>query len=448
MDNLTLALIAANLLIFIVALSLWASKRYDAAVFAVALSPLISAVLAPNVADLDVDDPRVETGAYIRIGILLVAGVVGLIKFLKTRSAVLRQVPVQFTLLAAFLSYAIISTTYSIDQRYTFVRSASFVALLAFLLGFYSWADSRKRLDLTLDAIYLLIALITTVNIITLIIWPDRAWLEESRFRGLWDHPNTLGSFSMLSYPILIWKYNRSERWRKWMVPALGFAVLCLHVLSGSRGSLVAAVFGMLLWSVTSGKGFRLVVVSGLVGLAGLAVVQLRPAVFARENATTLTDLNDRPDFWRGALELIREQPLTGYGYGVDGKIWSDPRFYRPGYKLWAGNARTSLHNGYLSVAIGLGLVGFTLWCAVLFIPLWKLIAVPASDYKAVALAMLLPSLLLNFIETEVTGMATLFWIVWVICAKLREEDGACEAARNPASANGASASALVLEGT
>jgi O-antigen ligase len=252
----------------------------------------------------------------------------------------------------------------------------------------------------------------------------------------------------MLSYPILIWKYNRSEGWRKWMVPALGIAVLCLHVLSGSRGSLVAAVFGLLLWSVTSRKSFRLVVVSGLVGVAGLAVVQFRPAAFYRENASTLTDLNDRPDFWRGALELIREQPLTGYGYGVDGKIWSDPRFYRPGYKLWAGNARTSLHNGYLSVAIGLGLVGFTLWCAVLFIPLWKLIAVPASDYKAVALAMLLPSLLLNFIETEVTGMATLFWIVWVICAKLREEDDACEAARNPAAANGASASALVLEGT
>jgi exopolysaccharide production protein ExoQ len=436
MDNLTLGLVVANLLIFAIAFCFWASKRYEAALFAVVLSPFISAVFAPNFADIDIDDPDVGIGAYIRISMLLIIGGIGYIKFWKSRSLLLRQMPAQFILLAAFLAYAMISITYSIDQRYTFVRSASFVALLGFLLGFYSWAGNRYRLDLTLNAIYILIALITAINILTLIMWPDRAWFEDDRFRGLWDHPNTLGGFSMCAYPILIWKYSRSELSKKWAAGALGIIVLGLHVLTGSRGSLLAAAFGVCVWSITARKGLRLLVISAVVLIAGIAVMQFRPASFERDNSSALTDLNGRDEFWDGAIALISEKPLMGYGYAVEGKVWSDPRFSRPGYRLWTGNARTSLHNGYLSVTVGLGVIGFALWCVVLLVPLWKTFAVPASDYKAVVLAVALPSLLLNFVETEINGTADLFWIVWVIASKLWEENHANEAAQNPAQVN------------
>ena len=52
---------------------------------------------------------------------------------------------------------------------------------------------------------------------------------------------------------------------------------------------------------------------------------------------------------------LIAERLLTGYGYSVGGKVFEDPRFYKGGMQLWSGNARESLHQGYLSICVEVG---------------------------------------------------------------------------------------------
>jgi len=247
---------------------------------------------------------------------------------------------------------------------------------------------------------------------------PGRAW-DDNRFQGLWGHPNNMGSFCMLAYPLLLWVYPRSTPFKKCIVAFLIVTLICLHLLTGSRGSLEAAVFGILMWSVVQQKPLRVLLLLGAVGIGAFVVTQVRPRSFEREAGYTATDLSERPEFWLASLTLISERPILGYGYAVEGGVWADPRFNQPGYRLWSGSVRSSLHNGYLSVGVGLGLGGLLLWCAILFMPLWRFRQLPYSDYKGFAVAIMFSALVLNCIESEIGGTAVVFWIVWVIAERV-----------------------------
>jgi O-antigen ligase len=236
-----------------------------------------------------------------------------------------------------------------------------------------------------------------------------------------------MGSFCMLSYPVLIWKYRRCDFLKKWMVVTLATILVYLHLLTGSRGSLVISIFGICVWFMVLRKKVTLMLLLGMISVAVFFVVQLKPASFEREeDSKNLTDLNGRPEFWYGSYMLIMERPILGYGYGVEGKIWSDPRFNKPEYSLWRGSARTSLHNGYLSIAVGVGIVGFVVWCITLLIPLWRCRLLPYSDYKAFVMSITSMCLILDFIESELTGGnsigAAFFWITWVIAGRLSQQ--------------------------
>ena len=143
---------------------------------------------------------------------------------------------------------------------------------------------------------------------------------------------------------------------------------------------------------------------------------------FEREESSSLTYLTGRTQFWLGSLELAIEKPLLGYGYAVEGKIWEDPRFQSNKSGLWMGSAKSSIHNGYLSVAIGLGLLGLIIWLAIILPPVWHVLHLSGDYYKALFLVILLQFLLTNFFETAISSSRNLesmaFWMFWVLAIK------------------------------
>jgi hypothetical protein len=437
MDDFTLWLAAAIAILAAIGLALWCNERYEVAIFLVAVSPLVSAIFFPATTEVDIDaaqEPAI--GSYLRIGLLSLAGAVGMFRFIKAWRMGRRGLPGELLLLGGFLIFALLSTSYSIDQQYTFIRSASFAALFGFLLGLHSWIDSERRLDQTLHILFIMVFLVAVINVVALAALPERAWYG-TRFQGLWSHPNSMGSFCMLAYPLLLWVYPRGTRLKKFLLVILGLTLFCLHLLTGSRGSLIAAVCGICIWSIVQRKPIRLILLSGAISIAAFIVTQVTPSSFERDGTYSATDLSERPEFWSASLTLIGERPMLGYGYAVEGGIWTDPRFNRPDYSLWTGTARTSLHNGYLSVAVGLGLGALLVWCVLLFLPLWRFRLLPYSDYKGFALAVLVSFLLLNGIESEIGGTATVFWIIWVIAGKVSQavSPGLIAMRRTPASA-------------
>jgi len=405
-------------------------RRYEVAIAMILLSPWAHWLFMPNVQESLEEIMTAGPGTYVRISMVALAGVIGLFQFLKSRTSGRRNAPFYLLLFGVFVLFALLSTVYSIDKRYTFVRSAEFIFFFCFLLGFHYWLKDKTRLDKTLNIYFMIMTCGIVINIIALLLFPDRVWWWRvpERCKGLLDHPNTLGAFCMLSYPVLMWKYPRLNSIGKVSILFLFCIVLFIHILSGSRASLAASIFGFLLWLLIQNKfslnsfakilSFVLIISFGIVLL-----LQSKPRSFRREVAD-ITDLTGRTEFWRGCIQLVKEKPILGYGYGVGGKIWNDPRFYRPEQFLWVGSARSSLHNGYLSIAIGMGATGLLIWLSFMLIPIWQVLCLSPCGYKTLIVVILFQGLLLNFFETSIASgsqviTSLVFWVFLIMAGRL-----------------------------
>jgi len=401
-----------------------ASRRYEIAVVAVVLSPWLSAILSPAEDPVTGIVPEAGIGSYIRVGLLLLMGLAGFILFFRSENNRIARIVPEFWILGIFVLFALVSTVYSIDPRFTFYRSASFAAFIGYLLGMLTWLDQKGQPGKLLKALFLIIAAGAILNLASLVFLRDMAWwhLNTDRFCGLWDTPNSMGEFCMVSYPLCLWRYEQGSRRDKGFAVLVMVSLVALHALTGSRSTLAAGFMGIGLWFVLHNGLKRSYVVLLVVIFMLVSIVLLNPSFSQRTEGADITDLTGRTEFWNRALYLFMERPILGYGFDVDGKIWSDPRFRIPGVTLWSGSAKTSLHNGYLSVAIGLGVIGLILWAMILLIPLWKGARGQKTEYRAFALSILAVCLLTNFVETAITGGRSFgsmfFWIAWILAIR------------------------------
>jgi len=425
-------LILLTFIVSLVAISIifCSIKRYEIAIAMILLSPWAHWFFISNVQESVEESMTAGPGTYVRISMVALAGVIGLFQFLKLKTSGHREVPLYLLLFGVFVLFALLSTVYSIDKRYTFVRSTEFIFFFCFLLGFHYWLKDKTRLDKTLNIYFMIMTCGIVINIIALLLFPQQVWWWRvpERCKGLLDHPNTLGAFCMLSYPVLMWKYPRLNSAGKVLILFLFCTVLFIHILSGSRASLAASVFGFFLWLLIQNKvglnsfakilSFVLIISFSIVLL-----LQSKPRSFRRE-VSDITDLTGRAEFWRGCIQLVKEKPILGYGYGVGGKIWNDPRFYRSEQFLWAGSAQSSLHNGYLSIAIGMGFTGLLVWLSFMLVPIWRVMCLSPCGYKTLIVVILFQGLLLNFFETSIASgsqiiTSLVFWLFLIIAGRL-----------------------------
>jgi len=153
-----------------------------------------------------------------------------------------------------------------------------------------------------------------------------------------------------------------------------------------------------------------------------------RPPSFMREGYEKVTEFTGRTEIWTAAVTLAIEKPILGYGYEVDGKIFADQRFYNREISQWRGNPKASLHNGYLSAIIGLGIVGFLLLYFTLFAPFIHRHGHLKGEYKAFWVTILVMCIVTNLTESFITGPTNIgsliLWIAWVIVGKMSIIDG------------------------
>jgi O-antigen ligase len=425
-DPITLSVLILILLLVAAGTAFCSFRRYEVAVFLVAISPLASAVFVGS------KDSAYEEGlgSYIRISMLLFAGLVGMIQFFRLKHNVREKPPVHLILLGVFLFLALLSTSYSVDGYYTFIRSCTFIAFFGFLLGLHYWIQERSHMDKVINAIYILIIGITILSAISVVLFPERVlyWDAGNRFRGLWAHPNMMGIFCMSSYPVLLWKYERSNLSGKCMILAFVSVILVFHFFSGSRSTMLGAAFGVACWYyVLKQRGKLILLILGLCLAGGLMMSSAetsRYIVRDTKSGDSFTTLTGRKDIWHATYALIKDRPMLGYGYGVSGKIFQDARFYDSKLSLWKGSTRTSLHNGYLNIAAGTGVVGLMIWSFVVYISLRRGFFLINDTYKAFGLAIMSMCLVVNFVESSIVGANTMasifFWVALVMLGRIQ----------------------------
>jgi O-antigen ligase len=312
-------------------------------------------------------------------------------------------------LVAVFLGLALLSSTWSIAPRLTIGRVVSFgfVLLAAIAID----AGCRGRPARARQILAGIVCGATAVGVLGFVLLPferttaaqpagpDTPW----RFKGLGENPNTVSMFLAVAVPLAIW-FALSARGRARVGSIAALAVFAATIaLSGSRGALLAALFGAAVVSLGPAKrGARVAVAAASVavflGCVGISQIP-QPAGFsaaaaariAQQQAAEAGGVGDgrgtrviapsvgslsaelgrpgstrrklfatsgRLDAWGWALGQARKRPALGYGFGTEQNVFVD--------RLYAFEGGLP-ENSFVGIALQLGILGVILLVAIVF---------------------------------------------------------------------------------
>lgn len=200
--------------------------------------------------------------------------------------------------------------------------------------------------------------------------------------------PNAFALFMLMSWPILLIAHKGKFTFLRIVGLAL---VLGMFLLIYSRGGMIVLGGQLILLAIYYFKQISLKTV-----LVFLAVVALAIGVFdisnsvrefqyknlnledkvSFENGEALTSVQERKDFWKGAIKLIKEKPVFGWG------PFSFRYAYNPIQETFLGNSDHP-HNIFLKIGAENGLIALSSFAAFLGTVFWTV----ARRFKKLAKA-------------------------------------------------------------
>lgn len=370
---------------------------------------------------------EIETGigGYLRAGLLFISGLIGIIYYLKHIRIHHFRFPLHLVFLLLFILFSLFSTFYTIDTKATLTRSTLFFTLFLSLIGLNYWLDTKEKFSKFISTLFYIVSIVLFLNLISMVAIPGRSWWWKtpSRLLGILSHPNELGGLCLVSFPIIFWKLKNSESYEKylaWLVLAITFIVL---VATGSRTSLFVSIIGMIIWLVVHKDWIKFAILTIILVIAVIFISQIGLSSYTRDEGSKLTDLTERELIWQGASVFLKEKPIFGYGYSVEGKIFDNQLLFDMTGQFFNPNSQQPLHNGYLSIFIGGGIIGLALWLFAIMIPIYYSIKyLTDKSIVGYVLATLIPILIANIVESAITGYLSAtdiyFWLAWLIGGK------------------------------
>jgi O-antigen ligase len=164
------------------------------------------------------------------------------------------------------------------------------------------------------------------------------------------------------------WRAIRNRRAK--ILRALSMAAsVYFAIMADSRSETAAAIVACTANGIWKYR-WRAVRVLAIVVVLAMAVLPfVNPQYLNRDLATA----TGRTEAWAFELQMIEAKPIFGYGYQVEGEIFQS-RYWTNWQDFWSHGANTALHNGYISLAIGLGIPGLLLWFIPFFAPWWAIL--------------------------------------------------------------------------
>lgn len=196
-------------------------------------------------------------------------------------------------------------------------------------------------------------------------------------WRGLFIHKNIAGPVMASIGFVGIYLLRRGRTWSGGLVTILAFVFLSQ---TGSKTSTALAPLVVAMVLVPSLVGLRplaaLAALGAILGAHAMTIGTIYVPAFdallrVYDPVTTFTG---RIEIWEFARDFVLERPLTGFGY--DG-FWLGPVALgaeQPFDRSWDPRSIVHGHNGYLDIALTMGLpaLGLVIWLTVL---------APAVDY-------------------------------------------------------------------
>jgi O-antigen ligase len=295
------------------------------------------------------------------LGMVALTG--GLLAALRRRW--IRPLNLALVLAGTFALWVWITRFWSLAPDATAARGWTFVQLLA--MSWLIWDQARvPERPIQLMRAYVAGALLASLA--TLLRYAQNQQTYYRRYAAAGFDPNDLALTVALSIPMALYLASRGrEAWR-WACRAAVLPAIAAILLAASRTALIAAFlafcFVVFTWR-TSDRSQR---VSGALLLALLLLGTLRLAPSAsRERLSSLPaeltqgTLHNRTRIWKTGLKVLRRHPIAGVGAGAY------PEAVRPvlGRPALQGHEYVA-HNTFLSVLVECGLIGFSLFAALL----------------------------------------------------------------------------------
>ncbi|NDW07023.1 O-antigen ligase family protein [Jiella pacifica] len=315
------------------------------------------------------------------------------------------------------------------------VRSALFTLLaMTAVTGVYTFPKDGRAFRFVLVVAAMAVLVMSYFGIL---VWPQLAIHDGSGpeaqhaglWRGIYSHKNVAGSVigSLFFFGI----YLMRARMVWWGLTIAGLSAnFVLHTGSKTATGLLPLVtliviFGRLIGGriVLSFCVFAAVVVMALLTLGTIFSPTLDAIVQWAVPGTTYTG---RMDLWRFAVEVWRGHEWTGFGLNAFWQTLVVAGTERNFELSWDPRGSPNAHNGYLDIAISMGIPGLVLAVIMLVIlPLVDYARIsrdPESTQLGDSLLMILFYLLLNsFLESFLFERANPVWMmVWFAVVGLR----------------------------
>ncbi len=348
-----------------------------------------------------------------------------------------------YRLFCFYFLWALLTVAYSLEPLFSASRLiASFFAFCAVVRCVSGIREQEQTVHL-FDRLLLACGLLVGANFLAAAILPSdithamtgsadamsgqsaaQAQLDNPfpRFSGLLGHPNEVGALMLVVIGVGAMSWSCAGPTKRLLIALIVAGALMLGVMADSRTPFIAVAIGLVAFTLWR---YRLRALPLIVALV-LCSVALLPHITGKgENEYLtrgdITTLTGRTEVWQFVIEKIKQRPALGYGYEVAGAIFRDPHF-QVWWGDWDSGPQSSLHNGYLDHAIGVGVPATLFW---LFVIVRSWVAVlrhkqDALGLKPIAWLAVLPMLVHNFSEASVGdfgygGIGLVFGIFWAL---------------------------------
>ena len=336
-----------------------------------------------------------------------------------------------FGLYSCYFLWAGLTVLYSLAPDFSAGRLLDSLLIFGALSLIVSRINRREEIQGLLMSLLLGCAIVTGGLALAGLVLPKSVtWMVPTdssgdviRFVGIFDGPNAVGELMLVTVgcAAVLWPSTRGRG--RLLLAGLIAVTLGAAGLADSRTPFIALAVGGGCYLVWKYRARAVVPMLVIVLAASMAHFNTSDeGYFARGDVGTLTG---RTDIWRFAAGQIEDHPVLGYGYEVAGAIF-DSRYFPLWWGPWDEGPHSSLHNGYIDRAVGVGVPAMLLWLFIVLRPWYDVLRRREDPWglKPVAFWIVIPMLVHNLTEASITDFTSIiglgFGLVWMIAERAR----------------------------
>jgi O-antigen ligase len=258
--------------------------------------------------------------------------------------------------LCCLILLALASVLWSIDPSTTLHMALTLALAALVALDVCLRYTVAQQLQLLSIALLLVVALSVIAETLAPGLVPGRD-LEGPAWHGVFGWKNDFGRVICLTVIVCLARWGRSP-WLQCAILAGGVGLAALSRSASAVGYILMMSALFHTWSI-----FRWKPVARRTALAAIAVLSSLATYFVATHLAQVTaslgkdpHLTGRVDLWRLSLEDIRQKPLLGYGFQAFWNKDSQPARRIREEINW--DDAPHAHNGYIDIALSLGLAG------------------------------------------------------------------------------------------